>query len=262
MVQVAMLERRIESLSGWPLRITHSPNQRTLYNFPMQSGGADMTRLATVRLCNAGIVPIMLIHDGILFEETEPEKIAEAMEIMRGTGRDICDGFEIGVDIDQRLENGARLSRQATNGAKDVEHHHGSPADDRRVAREDCRMSNPRLVTAHGRQILVETLETPDMPTRGRKTKKQEEFAIVPLRWMAEATKTTDTGGAMVLVLLRYLAWKNESSTFSLSNAMFTRYGIARETKRRVLRKLEAAGRLKIERGPGRALIVTLLRVS
>jgi hypothetical protein len=107
-VQTAMLERRMESVFGWPLHITHSPNQRTLYNFPMQSGGAEMLRLATVRLCEAGIVPIMLIHDGILFEETDPKKVELAIEIMRGAGRDVCDGFEIGVDIDQRLEHGAR----------------------------------------------------------------------------------------------------------------------------------------------------------
>jgi DNA polymerase I-like protein with 3'-5' exonuclease and polymerase domains len=107
-VQTAMLERRIESTFGWPLHISTSPNQRTLYNFPMQSGGAEMLRLAAMRLCDAGIVPIMLIHDGILLEETDKEKIAHAMDIMRGAGRDTCDGLEIGVDIDQWLEGGAR----------------------------------------------------------------------------------------------------------------------------------------------------------
>jgi DNA polymerase I-like protein with 3'-5' exonuclease and polymerase domains len=45
-VMRAMLDRRIESVSGWPLRITTSPNKRTLYNFPMQAGGAEMLRLA------------------------------------------------------------------------------------------------------------------------------------------------------------------------------------------------------------------------
>ena len=108
MVQTAMLERKIESVFGWPLYLSTSPNQRTLYNFPMQSGGAEMLRLATVRLCEAGIVPIMLIHDGILFEETEREKIEQAKGIMLAAGRDVCDGFEIGVDVDQMLENGAR----------------------------------------------------------------------------------------------------------------------------------------------------------
>jgi DNA polymerase-1 len=107
-VQNAMLARRIESVFGWPLRISTSPNKRTLYNFPMQSGGAEMLRIAAWRLCEAGIVPIMLIHDGILFEETNPEKIEHAKEIMAQTGRDVCDGLEIGVDEDQRLVSGAR----------------------------------------------------------------------------------------------------------------------------------------------------------
>jgi DNA polymerase-1 len=108
MVQAAMLEREMRSGNGWPLYISHSPNQRTLYNFPVQSGGADMLRLATGRLCEAGIVPIMLVHDGILFEETDHEKVEHAIEIMRGAGCDVCNGLEIGVDVDQRLENGAR----------------------------------------------------------------------------------------------------------------------------------------------------------
>ena len=67
-----------------------------------------MLRLGTVRLVEADIVPIMLIHDGILFEETEAEKIEHAIEIMRGAGRDVCDGFEIGVDLDKRIEGGDR----------------------------------------------------------------------------------------------------------------------------------------------------------
>jgi hypothetical protein len=104
----AMLERRTESVFGWPLRISSSPNKRTLFNFPMQSGGADMLRLAAQRLCEAGIVPCMLIHDGILFELGSVEQIEHAKEIMRGAGRDVCDGLEIGVDEDQKLTGGAR----------------------------------------------------------------------------------------------------------------------------------------------------------
>src|SRR5262249_34482044 len=108
MVRTAMLERRIASMFGWPLHITTSPNQRTLYNFPMQSGGAEMLRLAAWRLCEASIFPGMLVHDGIPFEETHRERIEHAQEIMRQTGRDVCGGFEIGVDVDQMLIGGAR----------------------------------------------------------------------------------------------------------------------------------------------------------
>jgi DNA polymerase I len=108
MVQVAMLERRIETVFGWPLRISTSPNRRTLYNFPMQANSAEMLRLAACRLCEASLVPSMLIHDGILLEVDNREQIAHAIEIMRAAGRDVCNGFEIDVDIDQELINGAR----------------------------------------------------------------------------------------------------------------------------------------------------------
>jgi hypothetical protein len=53
-------------------------------------------------------VPVMLIHDGILRELGNEDQIMQAIEIMRWAGREVCNGFEIGVDIDQKLEHGAR----------------------------------------------------------------------------------------------------------------------------------------------------------
>ena len=74
----------------------------------MQANSAEMLRLAACRLCEASLVPSMLIHDGILLEVDNREQIAHAIEIMRAAGRDVCNGFEIDVDIDQELINGAR----------------------------------------------------------------------------------------------------------------------------------------------------------
>jgi hypothetical protein len=107
-VYQALLDRKIESVFGWPLYLTVAPNTKTLANFKLQANGAEMLRLATMRLCDAGIVPIMLVHDGILFEETDERQIEHAKEIMRQAGRDVCDGFEIGVDLDQRLSGDKR----------------------------------------------------------------------------------------------------------------------------------------------------------
>jgi hypothetical protein len=104
----ALLERRIESSYSWPLHLTCSPNLRTLYNFPMQADGAEMIRAAAVRLCEAGIIPTMLVHDGILFEEADRRRIEEAKAIMLDVGREVCDGLEIGVDGDPPLIGGAR----------------------------------------------------------------------------------------------------------------------------------------------------------
>ena len=41
------------------------------------------------------------------------------MDIMRTAGRDVCNGFEIGVDTDQRLEHGARY-RDKRDVAKEM----------------------------------------------------------------------------------------------------------------------------------------------
>jgi DNA polymerase family A len=99
----ALLDRKILSCLSWPLRISTSPNTRALFNFPMQSGGAEMLRLAAWEMCKAGLVPSMLVHDAVLFETRNADEIEHVKEIMRKAGRTICDGFEIGVGVDQRL---------------------------------------------------------------------------------------------------------------------------------------------------------------
>jgi hypothetical protein len=119
-VRHAMSTRKIESSYGWPLRLTHTPNKRSLLNFPMQSDGAEMLRQWTVRLRDAGIVPIMLVHDGILFEETDPRRIEEAREIMRAIGRDVCDGIDVGVDLAWSTLSGDRRYRDKRDMAQDM----------------------------------------------------------------------------------------------------------------------------------------------
>ena len=108
LIQTAMLDRQMETVFGWPLYLSSSPNKRTLSNFAAQTNGAEMLRLAAWRLCEIGIIPNMLVHDGLLIEVSDKEQIAEAIHIMKIAGREVCDGFEIGVDVDQMLEHGAR----------------------------------------------------------------------------------------------------------------------------------------------------------
>jgi DNA polymerase-1 len=111
-VQSAMLSRVTRSVFGWPLHLTSSPNVRALFNFPMQSGGADMMRLAVVALCEADIVPTMPVHDGLLLEVDGASQVERAVEIMRWAGREVCNGLEVGVDggdPQQWMTNGARF---------------------------------------------------------------------------------------------------------------------------------------------------------
>jgi DNA polymerase-1 len=102
----AMLSRHMEAEDGWPLHLLESPHRRTIYNFPCQSGGAAMLRSTAVRLCEAGLIPSMLVHDGILLELDHHEQIEQARTIMRDTGTEVCGGFVIDVDIDQIREHG------------------------------------------------------------------------------------------------------------------------------------------------------------
>ena len=132
--QRAMLERVIVSeFDGWPLHISTSPNKRTLYNFPMQTGGAEMLRLAANRLCEADLVPIMLVHDGILFELDNEEQV-------RARHRDHADGRRRGLrrprDRRRRRSEADRrraLPRQAAGGEADVGDRDGRAAGDRRA---------------------------------------------------------------------------------------------------------------------------------
>ena len=64
----------------------HQPQPENVVNFPMQSDGAEMLRLAAQRLVEVGIVPCMLIHDGVLLEAQSEEQVEHAQEIMRWAG--------------------------------------------------------------------------------------------------------------------------------------------------------------------------------
>jgi hypothetical protein len=105
----AKVSRRMQADDGWPLLITTSPNRNTLYNFPMQSGGAVMLRETTIRLCEVGLVPSMLVHDGIVFELDNMEQVEQAKTIMATVGAEVCDGFQIGVGVEQLRRHGDRF---------------------------------------------------------------------------------------------------------------------------------------------------------
>ena len=55
-----------------------------------------MLRIAATPMCDADLVPIMLVHDGILFELDTEEQVQHAKEITRAAGAEVCGGLEIG----------------------------------------------------------------------------------------------------------------------------------------------------------------------
>src|SRR5262245_53984280 len=91
------------------------------------------------------------------------------------------------------------------------------------------------------------------------KRKKTEPFVKVPLWWIAQATKATNTGRGLVCIELLYAAWKAKRPTFSLPNGRLARLGINRNTKRRALYDLERAGLITVERPSRKTPIITLV---
>jgi hypothetical protein len=63
----------------------------------------------------------------------------------------------------------------------------------------------------------------------------------------------------MVCIELLHASWKAKSLTFSVSNKRLGKVGVSRDVKSRVLRDLEVAGLIKIERRPGCSPRVTLV---
>jgi hypothetical protein len=117
-------------------------------------------------------------------------------------------------------------------------------------------------VIAHGKRIEIEDLDDPlhvKAQAIKRAKRRKEAFVVLPLEWAVDTAKAAKTSGAIVWILLCYTAWKQKSVSFPLTSVALASFGVGRETKRRVLEKLEAAGRIKVERRATRAPIITLL---
>ena len=235
----AMLERRIESVFGWPLHISTSPNQRTLYNFPMQAGGAEMLRLATMRLCDAGIVPIMLVHDGILFEDDEPraDRTRQGDHARRRPRH-------LRRPRDRRRRRPAAgerraLPRQAADGTADVGDGDGRAACDQSGA-EKSRGMRTRHITRHGRRFEVETLDTgigPNLPS-------QKKFVVIPLYddWGIRAMTIAGRGAAAIVLHALYVQNTTGQGDVPITAALLRRHGLTRKMRWITINRLVGAG--------------------
>jgi hypothetical protein len=92
-----------------------------------------------------------------------------------------------------------------------------------------------------------------------KRKRKVEPFVKVPLWWIAQAAKATNSPTTVVCVELLYAAWKAKSLTFPLPNGRLKKLGGSRDVKRRVLRNLEYAGLITVERRARKTPIVTLV---
>jgi hypothetical protein len=114
-----------------------------------------------------------------------------------------------------------------------------------------------RRVLAHGKWVEVDVVNPPNAKKTRRR--RNDTFVQVPLALAAAITKATNTPKAMVGIMVLYEAWVNKGKPFTLSDKKLTGFGVKRNTRRRALDAMEAAGLVTVEWKNGRAPVVTLV---
>ena len=101
-------QKRLQTIFGWTRHLPSGDiNFRSIGNWPIQATGAEMTRLAMVKLLDAGFEVHATIHDAVLV--MIPNKnigpgIKQAQEILADAAEDIL-GVRIPTDVDQFESN-------------------------------------------------------------------------------------------------------------------------------------------------------------
>lgn len=101
-VDEAVLGGRLWAGFGWQIHTRDELNDRSLRNFPMQANGAEMLRIASILLTEAGIQVCAPVHDGLLIEAPLDEldaAIATTKALMQEASRIVLDGFALGSDV-------------------------------------------------------------------------------------------------------------------------------------------------------------------
>lgn len=94
--------------------------------------------------------------------------------------------------------------------------------------------------------------------------KRQQQFVMVPMRWVEILSKAPLATGSTVLVAiyLLHLDWKHYGKPFKLPNGMLKYDGISRYSKWRALTDLERRGLITVERQPSKSPIIQVLVVQ
>lgn len=102
-VSAAFSRNRLSSVFGWPMRVTSSTKPTSLSNFPAQSNGAEMMRLAAIAGTEAGIEICGPVHDAFLIGAPLDRLDADIdlmRTIMRRAGEAVA-GIPINVEVEE-----------------------------------------------------------------------------------------------------------------------------------------------------------------
>lgn len=102
-VDCAVLTGSLWTVFGWEIQIRPGANDRSIRNWPMQSNGAEMLRVASIELVDRGVGVCAPVHDAILIEAPLEEldaTIERTQEVMREASSIVLDGFDLATDVE------------------------------------------------------------------------------------------------------------------------------------------------------------------
>jgi hypothetical protein len=106
----------------------------------------------------------------------------------------------------------------------------------------------------------VEVIETTPAHLLKRAANATKPFAIVDLAKAAAAMKALEAPRAMVWIWIVHQTKKRGSPEITVSKGALARYGVSTKMKAKALAQLAEAGLIAVERKPGRATVVRLLK--
>jgi hypothetical protein len=92
----------MQSMFGWRRHVERNANPRSLMNFPMQAGGAEMMRIAAIAATEAGIQVCCPVHDAFLISapaDRIDNDVAVMRAIMSRAGRAVTGGLDVRTDV-------------------------------------------------------------------------------------------------------------------------------------------------------------------
>ena len=95
---------RLHSTLGWSLNLTGEINPRSAANWPVQTNGAEIIRLAAIFAIEEGIKVCCPIHDALLIEapiERLEQDISRTQQLMQRAGGIVLRGFKLRTDVDR-----------------------------------------------------------------------------------------------------------------------------------------------------------------
>jgi DNA polymerase I len=102
-VASALLIGSMSSMFGWQRRVGREPNARSLMNWPVQSAGAEMMRIAAIAATEAGLQVCAPIHDAFLLLsplERLANDVATMRSLMSHAGRAVTGGLDVRTDFE------------------------------------------------------------------------------------------------------------------------------------------------------------------